>query len=193
MRAGHRRAPERPRIGFVECNPVDLKYFARLVRTAVDVPVTPILLAELPRRPESIDLLATTFFHVEEVRRRCPGVEVVGLMALPDFMTAEFKAGFDVSRDGLVVLPEVDGVPSDGLSMTVPLSPGARRSRRRAMIAAAASLVLSTIAFSTIGCSTRLGTHASWTSRGVSIRMTSRSPKPSVTPGIYQLASGSAG
>lgn len=117
MRAGHRRSPERPRIGFVECNSVDLTYFARLVRTAVDVPVTPILLADLPRRPEHIDLLATTFFHVEEVRRRCPGIEVVGLMALPDFQTLEEVAQLPKTARVGLVCATTEGVRSKARSL----------------------------------------------------------------------------
>ncbi len=117
VRAGHRRSPERPRIGFVECNPVDLTYFARLVRTAVDVPVTTILLADLPRRPESIDLLATTFFHVEEVRRQCPGIEAVGLMALPDFRTLEEVAGLSKAARVGLVCATAEGVRSKARSL----------------------------------------------------------------------------
>ncbi|MDQ7858284.1 MAG: GntR family transcriptional regulator [Armatimonadota bacterium] len=89
VRAGRRREAGRPRLGFVECNPVDLAYFSRLVRDAVEVPVVPMRLDELPRRLAEVDLVATTFFHVEEARRAVRGVEVVGLMALPDFATLE--------------------------------------------------------------------------------------------------------
>ncbi|MGQ0548537.1 MAG: GntR family transcriptional regulator [Armatimonadota bacterium] len=120
MRAGHRRLPERPRIGFVECNPVDLTYFARLVRTAVDVPVMGIVLADLPRRAEQargIDLLATTFFHVEEVRRRCPGIEVVGLMALPDFRTLEEVAQLPKTARVGLICATAEGVRSKARSL----------------------------------------------------------------------------
>jgi len=117
VRATHRRSPERPRIGFVECNPVDLTYFARLVRTAVDVPVTSILLADLARRPETIDLLATTFFHVEEVRRQSPGVEVVGLMALPDFRTLEEVAQLPKTTRVGLVCATAEGVRSKARSL----------------------------------------------------------------------------
>ena len=105
VRAGGRRGLLRPRLGFVECNPVDLAYFGRLVKAAVDVPVTTILLDDLlppsaagasradGASSTDVDLLVTTFFHAEDVRRRSGGAEVVGLMALPDFRTLE-----DVSR-----------------------------------------------------------------------------------------------
>ncbi len=117
VRAGHRRTPGRPRIGFVECNPVDLAYFSRLVREAVDVPVASILLPDLPPRPEGIDLLATTFFHIEDVRRRCRDTEVVGLMALPDFRTLEDVAHLPrTSRVGLVCAT-AEGVRSKARSL----------------------------------------------------------------------------
>jgi len=117
VRAAHRRSPERPRIGFVECNQADLAYFARLVRTSVDVPVTGILLSDLPRRPDGVDLLATTFFHIEEVRRRCPGIEVVGLMALPDFQTLEEVARLPKSARVALVCATVEGVRSKARSL----------------------------------------------------------------------------
>ncbi len=117
VRAGRRRAPARPRLGFIECNPVDLAYFARLVRAAVDVPVVTLLLADLPRAPEGIDLLATTFFHIEDVRRRCRGTEVVGLMALPDFRTLEEVAHLPrTCRVGLVCAT-AEGVRSKARSL----------------------------------------------------------------------------
>ncbi|MBI3998507.1 MAG: GntR family transcriptional regulator [Armatimonadetes bacterium] len=117
LRATRRRGMGRPRLGFVECNPVDLAYFARLVRESVDVPVATILLADLTPHPENVDLLATTFFHVEEVRRRCAEVEVVGLMALPDFRTLDEVAHLPrTSRVGLVCAT-AEGVRSKARSL----------------------------------------------------------------------------
>lgn len=107
----------RPRLGFVECNPVDLAYFGRLVRRAVDVPVVPILLAALPARPADVDLLATTFFHVEEVRRRCAGLEVVGLMALPDFRALDEIARLPRRSRIALVCATAEGVRSKARSL----------------------------------------------------------------------------
>ncbi len=117
VRAGSRRGLQRPRLGFVECNPVDLAYFARLVRTAVDVPVTTILLDDLPATPPEVDLLATTFFHVEEVRRRCRGLEVVGLMALPDFQTLEEVSQLPRASRVALVCATAEGVRSKARSL----------------------------------------------------------------------------
>jgi len=132
MRAGRRGSQTRPRVGFVECNPVDLVYFTRLVRAAVEVPVIPILLRDLPERPSAgspvaarlraaagmdVDLLATTFFHVEEARRRCRGLEVIGLMALPDFRTLEDVARLPRTRRVALVCATEEGVRSKARSL----------------------------------------------------------------------------
>jgi hypothetical protein len=117
LRAGGRLAGGPPRLGFVECNPIDLAYFSRLVRAAVDVPVVPILLNGLPERPDGVDLLATTFFHVEEVRRRCRGLEVIGLMALPDFRTLEEVARLPRARRVALVCATAEGVQSKARSL----------------------------------------------------------------------------
>lgn len=142
VRSGQRRGQMRPRIGFAECNPVDLAYFSRLVRDAVDVPVVPMLLDDLPRRLAEVDLLATTFFHVEEVRRRARnagatrgdsrredsrgddsrgvdsrGVEVIGLMALPDFRTLDEVARLPSARRVALVCATREGVTSKARSL----------------------------------------------------------------------------
>ena len=117
VRASSRRGLQRPRLGFVECNPVDLAYFTRLVRAAIDVPVTTILLDDLPATPPDVDLLATTFFHVEEVRRRCQGIEVVGLMALPDFQTLEEVSRLPRASRVALVCATAEGVRSKARSL----------------------------------------------------------------------------
>jgi len=117
VRAGRRRGQTRPRVGFVECNPVDLAYFARLLSDAVDIPVVPMLLADLPEKLADVDLVATTFFHVEEVRRRCRGVEVVGLMALPDFRTLEEVSRLPRARRVALVCATREGVTSKARSL----------------------------------------------------------------------------
>src|SRR3970040_1302158 len=80
---------ERLRVGLVECNTVDLTYFRRLLEREVGAPIRPILLRRLPVAARGCDLLVTTFFHIEEVQRRVPSREVLGLVALPDFRTLE--------------------------------------------------------------------------------------------------------
>jgi DNA-binding transcriptional regulator YhcF (GntR family) len=117
VRAGQRRGESRPRIGFVECNPVDIAYFSRLVRQAVDVPVVAMHLDELPRRLAHIDLVATTFFHVEEVRRSSGGLEVIGLMALPDFRTLEDVARLPRTQRVALVCATREGATSKARSL----------------------------------------------------------------------------
>jgi DNA-binding transcriptional regulator YhcF (GntR family) len=117
VRAAPRRGASRPRLGFVECNPVDLIYFSRLVRRAVDVPVIPMLLSELAARRAEVDLVATTFFHVEEARARSGGIEVVGLMALPDFHTLEEVARLPRAQRVALVCATREGVMSKSRSL----------------------------------------------------------------------------
>ena len=117
VRAGRRRGLQRPRLGFVECNPVDLAYFARLVKTVVDVPVTTILLDALPPSSVDVDLLVTTFFHAEDVRRRSGGIEVVGLMALPDFQTLEEVSRLRRTSRVALVCATAEGVRSKARSL----------------------------------------------------------------------------
>jgi DNA-binding transcriptional regulator YhcF (GntR family) len=119
VRAAPRRGSTRPRIGFVECNPVDLAYFSRLLRPAVDVPVVAMLLGELPERLADVDLVATTFFHAEEARRLCAGraLEVVGLMALPDFRTLDQLARLPRASTVALVCATREGVTSKARSL----------------------------------------------------------------------------
>jgi DNA-binding transcriptional regulator YhcF (GntR family) len=118
IRAGRRRrGMSRPRLGFVECNPVDLAYFSRLVRQAVEVPVVPMLLSELASRRAEVDLVVTTFFHVEEARARSEGIEVVGLMALPDFRTLEEIARLPRTQRVALVCATREGVMSKARSL----------------------------------------------------------------------------
>jgi DNA-binding transcriptional regulator YhcF (GntR family) len=117
VRSGRRRGWQRPRLGFVECNPVDLAYFGRLVSAAVDVPVAPILLADLAASPAEVDLLVTTFFHAEDVRRRAGGLEVVGLMALPDFQTLDLVSRLPRTSRVALVCATAEGVRSKARSL----------------------------------------------------------------------------
>jgi GntR family transcriptional regulator len=117
VRAGRRHGESRPRLGFVECNPVDLAYFSRLVRQAVEVPVVPLRVGEVAARRGDVDLLATTFFHVEEVRAQADGMEVVGLMALPDFRTLEDVARLPRAQAVALVCATREGVTSKARSL----------------------------------------------------------------------------
>jgi DNA-binding transcriptional regulator YhcF (GntR family) len=116
-RAGGKRGRARPRVAFVECNAVDLAYFSRLVRDAVDVPVVPMLLDELPGRTTDADLIATTFFHVEQARDAARGAEVVGLMALPDFKTLDDIGRLARDEQVALVCATAEGVKSKAQSL----------------------------------------------------------------------------
>src|SRR3970040_2244607 len=101
-RLAARPRPAGLRVGFVECNTVDLTYFRRLLEREVGAPIRPILLRRLPVAARGCDLLVTAFFHIEEVQRRVPSREVLGLVALPDFRTLEEVA--KLSRTARVAL-----------------------------------------------------------------------------------------
>ncbi len=116
------------RLGFVECNTTDLAYFRRLVEQEVGVAVRPILLERLPGAARGCDLLITTFFHVEEVQRRLPGREVVGLVALPDFRTLEEVARLPRRARVALVCATEEGVRSKARSLG---AVGLRRPRLR--------------------------------------------------------------
>lgn len=107
----HHRA-DRPRVGFVECNPSDLAYFSRQLAARLRVPLVPVLLAEFPRLAPSIDLVATTLFHVEEVRRLVRGKEVIGLMALPELQTLDAVAQLPPNSRVALVCATEEGVRS---------------------------------------------------------------------------------
>lgn len=110
--AHEERRAQRPRLGFVECNPSDLAYFVRELEGAVSVPILPILLSDLSRGiVPQVDLVVTTFFHVEEVRRLLPGQEVIGLVALPDFSTL-FRVAQLSGRTVALVCATREGVRS---------------------------------------------------------------------------------
>jgi len=112
------RAAERPqgtrspRVGFVECNASDLAYFTRQLSARLRVPLTPVLLADVPGRASGLDIVATTLFHVEEVRARLPAREVIGLMAAPDFRTLDDVAHLPPQERIALVCATQEGVES---------------------------------------------------------------------------------
>lgn len=101
-----------PRVGFVECNPSDLAYFSRQLSARLGHPLIPVLLSELPGKKKALDLVATTLFHVEEVRRLLPRREVIGLMAAPDFSTLDEVAHLPADARIALVCATQEGVQS---------------------------------------------------------------------------------
>src|SRR3989475_2056724 len=111
-RAAQRARGDRPRVGFVECNTSDLVYFSRQLAAHLRVPLVPVLLPDLPRAASTLDLVATTMFHVEEVRRLLPRHEVVGLMAMPELSTLEGVAQLPSDAKAALVCATEEGVRS---------------------------------------------------------------------------------
>jgi hypothetical protein len=96
----------------VECNASDLAYFTRQLSARLRVPLTPVLLADVPGRASGLDIVATTLFHVEEVRARLPAREVIGLMAAPDFRTLDDVAHLPPQERIALVCATQEGVES---------------------------------------------------------------------------------
>lgn len=114
-RAG--RARRRPRVGFVECNSSDLAYFSRQVAARLRIALTPVLLDDLKAALDDLDIIATTMFHVEDVRKMAPHHEVVGLMALPEFATLDAVAGIAPDARVALVCATEEGVRSKAQSI----------------------------------------------------------------------------
>jgi DNA-binding MarR family transcriptional regulator len=112
-----RSRPHRLRLGFVECNTADLAYFRQLLEREVGRPIRPILLHRLPRAAQGCGLLVTTFFHIEEVSRKVPGREVLGLVALPDFRTLDEVARLPRRTKVALVCATEEGVRSKARSL----------------------------------------------------------------------------
>jgi DNA-binding transcriptional regulator YhcF (GntR family) len=109
---GRRNDAQSPRVGFVECNPSDLAYFTRQLAARLHVSLVPVLLADLPRAADALDIVATTLFHVEEVQAQLPSHEVIGLMAAPDFRTLDEVAHLPPSSRIALVCATQEGVKS---------------------------------------------------------------------------------
>lgn len=86
----------RVKVAFIECNREQLDYFAHEVELGAGVTVIPILIDDLRERPEDfsgiideVDLLVTTFFHLEEVKERMKGLdkEILGIALDPQLET----------------------------------------------------------------------------------------------------------
>lgn len=125
-RAAGRDGGPPPRVGFVECNPSDLAYFTRQLSARLRVPLVPVLLADVPRAAATLDIVATTLFHVEEVRARLPSHDVVGLMAAPDFRTLDEVAHLPARSRIALVCATLEGVRSKERSIRAVGIKGAR-------------------------------------------------------------------
>ena len=125
-RAAARANGAGPRVGFVECNQSDLAYFSRQLSAKLGHPLIPVLLSELSEKERGLDLVATTLFHVEEVRRLLPRHEVVGLMAAPDFSTLDEVAHLPANARIALVCATHEGVQSKERSIR---AVGIRRAR----------------------------------------------------------------
>jgi DNA-binding transcriptional regulator YhcF (GntR family) len=77
------------RLGFIECSPADTEMMAQHLSGNLEIPVVPIDLFDFLACAESyatrFDLLATTFFHLQEVATAAEpyGIEIVGLNHVP--------------------------------------------------------------------------------------------------------------
>lgn len=111
-RASARGAGAGPRVGFVECNPSDLAYFSRQLSARLAHPLVPVLLSDLAAAASGLDLVATTLFHVEEVRALLPRHEVIGLMAAPDFRTLDAVAHLPAGSRIALICATQEGVQS---------------------------------------------------------------------------------
>jgi len=117
-----------PRVGFVECNPSDLAYFTRQLSARLRVPLVPVLLADLPQAAPSLDIVATTLFHIEEVRASLPSRDAIGLMAAPDFGALDEVAHLPPESRIALVCATQEGVQSKERSIR---AVGIRRARIR--------------------------------------------------------------
>jgi GntR family transcriptional regulator len=80
------------KIGFIECNREQLDYFAKELELGTGVHVIPVLIEnfkavnqEARRRIQEADLIVTTFFHLDDVRRLFPNhsADILGIALDP--------------------------------------------------------------------------------------------------------------
>ncbi len=105
------------RVLFVECNMPDVDFYVRELVKEIHVPVEGCLLGELADRMDDkaapgVDLVVTTFFHVEDVKAICEPLakKVVAIMVAPEMATLMqvsqlapgTKAGFVCGSQGSV-------------------------------------------------------------------------------------------
>jgi len=101
-------------VAFVECNREQLDYFAKEIELGSGVSIAPVLIEDLRNDPfrsrnllSRADLVVTTFFHLDEVRKALPDQEVVGIALDPLMETMVRLARIPPGcRVGLVCLSE---------------------------------------------------------------------------------------
>lgn len=78
------------KVCFIECNTEQLEYFSKELELGSGVTIVPLLMEELLTRPEEVrgrlqgvDLVVTTFFHLEEVKEHLSGFDVMGIALDP--------------------------------------------------------------------------------------------------------------
>ena len=99
------------RVCFVECNREQLDYFSKELELGSGVHILPLMMDDLRRGGEGVramldgvDLVVTTFFHLEEVRGFLPGFDVVGIALDPQMDTIVRIARLPRTKAGLVCI-----------------------------------------------------------------------------------------
>jgi GntR family transcriptional regulator len=116
-----KKKPRDLEVHFIECNPVDLKFYKEQIEKELGIEVKILLVSELEPRIKTgeyplkeIDLVISTFFHVNEVReilKEAP-FDVVGIVAGTHVRTLMELANLpEKTRLGLVCISE-NGVRS---------------------------------------------------------------------------------
>ena len=111
-----REALTQIRVAFVECNREQLDYFTKQLELGAGVKIIPVMVDDLRRQAEAVrwtlsgvDMVVTTFFHLEEVKDLLRGskAEVLGIALDPvmETMVRMARVGQD-QKVGLVCLSE---------------------------------------------------------------------------------------
>jgi len=111
-----REALTQIRVAFVECNREQLDYFTKQLELGAGVKIIPVMVDDLRRQAEAVrwtlsgvDMVVTTFFHLEEVKDLLRGskAEVLGIALDPvmETMVRMARVGRD-QKVGLVCLSE---------------------------------------------------------------------------------------
>lgn len=87
------------RMAFIECTPTDARQIAADLGRQLEIPVTPVDLADLPSTPDfadGYDLVTTTFFHLQEVSALLPETEQATIVGLNH--TVSHESVLEVAR-----------------------------------------------------------------------------------------------
>ena len=105
---------QRLKVAFIECNREQLDYFTRELELGSGVAIVPLFFSDLeqwiggsPERLQDIDLVVTTFFHLDDVKVALSGfsVDILGIALDPDVGTMVRLARMpDHLRLGLVCM-----------------------------------------------------------------------------------------